>query len=86
MTSSSPASRALPDSWLAAEDIQLWPEGVPDAAAFQAQEPPVDWPAAFLRNIANPSIRVYRPRHPNGAAVLVIPGGNVGYIEDVLQT
>jgi acetyl esterase/lipase len=75
MTSSSPASRALPDSWLAAEDIQLWPEGVPDAAAFQAQEPPADWPAAFLRNIATPSIRVYRPRHPNGAAVLVIPGG-----------
>jgi len=42
----------------------LWPEGAPGAVGQEAvDKPSIDW---------------YRPANPNGAAVLVCPGGGYG--------
>jgi acetyl esterase/lipase len=66
------------------ESFKLWPNGAPGAAAVTAKE---EW---ILRNpggdpndtaathVTDPILMVRRPKNPNGAAVLMIPGG--GYV------
>jgi len=68
----------LPDP---VETIDLWPKGAPGMPAA----PPVemvdqrstdpDLPDRAVRGITRPRLVVFRPRIPNGAAVLVMPGG-----------
>lgn len=70
-----PPIGALPDDWLAAPTIPLWPGGPPGAASFKADPPPATWPAALLRDIAAPYLKVFRPAVSNRSAILVCPGG-----------
>lgn len=44
--------------------IPLWPDGAPEAVGDE----PAD----------RPTVRIYRPRDPNGSAVLICPGGGYG--------
>lgn len=76
----------LPDP---VETIDLWPEGAPGMPAV----PPVetvdqrgtdpDLPDRAVRGITRPRLVVFRPRIPNGAAVLAMPGG--GYLRIVID-
>ncbi|TCM19910.1 acetyl esterase/lipase [Novosphingobium sp. PhB165] len=79
-------STALPDP---TETIDLWPKGVPGMPAT----PPVETiddrstqahiPDRAVHGTARPRMVVFRPDRPNGAAVLLTPGG--GYQRVVID-
>lgn len=68
----------LPDP---VETIDLWPKGVPDAPATlpveKVEERSTDptYSDRAVTGIARPRMVVFRPEMPNGAAVLITPGG-----------
>lgn len=72
-----------------AETVSLWPGKPPGAPAILPVEKITDRVATskftdrFVTDIGRPQMEVYRPARPNGAAVLVIPGG--GYIRVVID-
>jgi acetyl esterase/lipase len=55
--------------------VSLWPEGAPGAEARRAEPEKVE--NTYVSNVHNPSLTVVKanPRHANGAAVIVVPGG-----------
>lgn len=68
------------------EEIELWPAGVPAGPAVPLQEQveerskdPTVRDRALL-NIARPRMAVFRPARPNGAAVLITPGGGYKWV------
>ncbi len=75
-----PPAKSLPGNWTRAPSVPLWPAAPPGAAGFAAQRLPDDWPPVFLRNVARPDLRVFRPHRPNGHALLVIPGGAYQFV------
>lgn len=75
-----PLPKSLPKAWTEAMSIPLWPGGAPGASEFKAQPVPADSPPVFLRNIASPDLRVFRPARPNGHALLAIPGGAYWFV------
>src|SRR5512135_2915634 len=75
-----PPPKALPESWLHAPRIGLWPGDPPGAAGFAPQPLPADWSPAFVRNVAKPELRIFRPARPTGQALLVIPGGAYWFV------
>jgi len=79
---STPANE-LPKRWLEAPRIALWPDAPPGAEGFAPQALPADWPWVFVRNVAKPEMRVFRPTRPNGTALLVIPGGSYRFVSFV---
>lgn len=74
-----PPPKVLPENWKKAPSIALWP-GKPPGTGFKAQTLPPDWTPVFLRNVATPDLRVFRPERPNGHALLVIPGGAYWFV------
>ena len=64
-----------------AEMIALWPGTPPGAPAVLPAERVVERSAApalrdrIALNVARPVLTVFRPKHPTGAAMLIIPGG-----------
>ena len=55
------------------EEVDLWPGGVP---GFDKLRPKPEIARDYwVRNVQKPSLTIYRPAHPNGAAVIIIPGG-----------
>jgi acetyl esterase/lipase len=88
-----PAPFTVQTKWLAFPDpkemIDLWPAGAPGAPAV----PPVetvtersetrDYNDRFVVGISRPRMAVFRPAKPNGAAVLITPGG--GYTRVVID-
>lgn len=59
--------------------IPLWPEGVPEEAALALPDESVelrgDYKIEILSNVSQPTLTVFPAKTPNGAAVLVCPGG-----------
>jgi acetyl esterase/lipase len=55
--------------------VALWPNGAPGAERRRGEPEVVE--NTYLHNVHNPSLTVFRadPRHADGAAVIVIPGG-----------
>jgi acetyl esterase/lipase len=56
--------------------FQLWPDGAPGAEKRHG-EPEKLTDGAYVSNVHDPSLTVLRadPRHANGAAIVVVPGG-----------
>ncbi len=75
-----PPAKALPEAWRHAPRIGLWPGDPPGAAGYAPQPLPSDWSPVFLRNVAKPDLRIFRPARPNGQALLVIPGGAYWFV------
>lgn len=75
-----PPPKSLPKAWGEAPRIPLWPGEPPGAAGFAPQTLPADWGPVFLRNVATPDLRVFRPARPNGQALLVVPGGAYWFV------
>ncbi|MCL2028215.1 MAG: alpha/beta hydrolase [Bacteroidales bacterium] len=53
--------------------IHLWPNGAPNPNGLSGPE--IDEGRGRISNISDPTITVYRPRNPNGMAIMAIPGG-----------
>ena len=70
----------LPTSWTKAAKIPLWPTEPPNAASFRQQPDPPDAAPIFLHNVLKPDLHVFRPSHPDGRALLVIPGGAYRFV------
>lgn len=75
-----PLPKRLPESWLRALRLPLWPRKPPGGDSYSPQALPDDWPAVFLRNVATPQLHVFQPGRPNGRALLVIPGGSYQFV------
>ena len=65
---------------LSREAIRLWPQGGipgqgPVVRTEIVQRGAPDRPDRIVVHLAEPSLEVFRPRRPNGNAVLVLPGG-----------
>ena len=71
------------------ETVPLWPGRPPGARAVLPREEIVDrvktsgFQDRYVTGIGRPLITVFRPARPNGAAVLIAPGG--GYIRVVID-
>jgi acetyl esterase/lipase len=83
------AAPALADAGDPAETVTLWPGKPPGALAVLPREEIVNRIATsgfqdrFVTGIGTPLMTVFRPKRPNGAAVLIAPGG--GYIRVVID-
>ncbi len=75
-----PPATVIPQAWTDAEVLPIWPGSAPGAADFRPVPLPDHSPPVFLRNTASPSLHVFRATHPNGAALLVIPGGGYEFV------
>ncbi len=75
-----PPPATLPANWRRAPSIALWPGEPPGFAGYRAQPVPAGWTDAYRRNVAMPQLQVFRPRRPNGIAVLAIPGGAYWFV------
>ncbi|RVT43568.1 alpha/beta hydrolase [Sphingobium algorifonticola] len=68
------------------ETIDLWPNGAPGAPAVlpveEVKERSTDTAVndRALLNIARPRMAVFRPLRPNGAAILITPGGGYNWV------
>ena len=85
LSSSAPA--AEPGTWPAfpAEEIDLWPGTPPGAPAVLPVEQVIETGNAehhgrMVKGIVRPRMKVFRPAKPNGAALLVTPGGGYSVI------
>lgn len=58
-----------------AQQLPLWPEGAPGSEQRRNEAEKVD--NVYISNVHAPSLTVVRanPRHANGAAVVIVPGG-----------
>ncbi|MDF1656319.1 MAG: alpha/beta hydrolase [Verrucomicrobiales bacterium] len=59
--------------------IPLWPDGVPGEDHLELPEESIEVKGEYqidiLSNVSNPTLTWYPAKEPNGAAVLVLPGG-----------
>jgi len=68
------------------ETLPLWPSGPPDRLAapliekFADQSHDPVQPDRYVTGISQPRLIVYRPAKPNGAAVLLMPGGGYEFL------
>jgi acetyl esterase/lipase len=67
-------------------EIDLWPAGAPGMPAIRppeaVRERSIDpgYNDRILTDIARPRLAVFRPERPNGAAVLIMPGGGYSWV------
>jgi len=83
----SAARAAQPGSWpdFPAEEIELWPGTPPGAPSALPVEQVIETGNAqhhgrMVKGIARPRMKVFRPARPNGAALLVTPGGGYSVV------
>ncbi|MBL8550598.1 MAG: alpha/beta hydrolase [Hyphomonadaceae bacterium] len=69
----------LPETWRSAEVIDLW-RGTPPNGGFHARPLPPTMPPGFFRNVARPTLHVFKPATGNGRGVLLIPGGAYEFV------
>lgn len=66
--------------------IVLWPAGAPGAERVTVAEELVERPNdlglrdRIVRGVRTPTLSVFRPRHGNGSAVLIVPGGGYRHV------
>jgi len=78
-----PPALAVPRNWQNAPRLPLWAGMPPGAQTYSPPPPPGDWPASYVRAVAMPELRVFRPSRPNGRSVLVMPGGAYWFVSVV---
>lgn len=67
--------------------IKLWPNGAPGGAGVTVVEEETDRsppPAALrdriIKSVRDPDLKVFRPKTPNGASLLIAPGGGYKWV------
>ncbi|TCP37154.1 alpha/beta hydrolase [Sphingomonas sp. BK235] len=82
---STAAAAAAPDD-IPGATIPLWPEAAPGAPAtlptprIEQRSKDAGFNDRWVTGVARPGLTVRRAARPNGAAVLLIPGGGYGFI------
>ena len=67
-------------------EIDLWPDGAPGGEGvalnehFVERDNPRGLPDRTINDITRPRLTAFRPAHPDGSAILIIPGGGYNYI------
>ena len=79
------AGDAAAPVWPSPERIVLWPEGPPGAPAqlpvySATMHGPQGARQIWVTGVASPDISIFRPKHPTGEALLVIPGGGYEFL------
>jgi len=86
LSAATPAIAQAPDP---IEVVKLWPGRPPGAPGVLPREQIVDRVATsgfqdrYVTGVGEPLMTVFRPARPNGAAILIVPGG--GYIRVVID-
>lgn len=69
------------------EVISIWPSAAPGAERATAREEVVerakrsaDLRDRIVKGVTRPTLTVFRPRHPNGLALLMAPGGGYAWV------
>jgi acetyl esterase/lipase len=68
------------------EEIDLWPDGAPGlpspppAEALRERSTDPGYNDRILAHIRRPRLAIFRPARPNGAAVLIMPGGGYQWV------
>lgn len=67
--------------------IRLWPGPAPGGAAVTVAEaetdrspPPAELRDRIIKGVRDPDLKVFRPRTPNGASLLIAPGGGYRWV------
>lgn len=74
-----PAKSAVPSP--AVERLYLWPDGLPEEAPanltprYRERAEPGTAPDRELTGVVDPFLDIHRPDRPNGAAIILVPGG-----------
>jgi hypothetical protein len=80
-TQPAPAGNPLPEPII----FKLWPDGVPSAmvpkseATLKSQHSSPPSPTR-VTDVTDPTLAVYRPENPNGASMIVAPGGGYTFL------
>ena len=61
------------------EQSNLWQDDMPDKSG--SRNPEIITEKGSVTNVSTPRLIVYRPKNPNGTAILVISGGGYAHIE-----
>ena len=87
MSATLPAAAAAKDAPDPVEIIDLWPSGPPGAARVTVKEElterrktATDLRDRIVAHVTRPRLTVFRPRRPNGAAILIAPGGGYKWV------
>jgi len=82
--STAAAAKDAPDP---TEVIEVWPSGPPGAARVTVKEElterrktPADLRDRIVAHVTRPRLTVFRPGRPNGAAILMAPGGGYKWV------
>ncbi len=81
-----PPARVLAQSGKADEVVPLWPGAIPGdrhtviKPSIEERSRDPQHPDRWVRGVARPSLTVKRAAKPNGAAVLLMPGGGYGFL------
>jgi acetyl esterase/lipase len=69
------------------ETIRLWPGGAPGGAGVKVTEeetdrspPPAELRDRIIKGVRDPDLKVFRPKTPNGASLLIAPGGGYRWV------
>lgn len=67
--------------------IRLWPGAAPGAAGVTIAEeeadrspPPAPLRDRIIKGVREPDLKVFRPKTPNGASLLIVPGGGYRWV------
>lgn len=70
-----------------AAPIRLWPTGAPGGAGVRVVEeetdrspPPAPLRDRIIKGVRDPDLKVFRPKAPNGASLLIAPGGGYRWV------
>lgn len=65
------------------EEINLWMDQVPDAIFSEEYQEVNEEHIGRVRKVKNPTLKIFKPKNPNGTAVVICPGG--GYSNLVMK-
>jgi acetyl esterase/lipase len=78
-----PPSLPVPANWQRAPRLPIWTGTPPGGENVAPAVAPANWPDSYVRSVAMPELRVFKPARSNGRAVLVMPGGAYWFVSVV---
>jgi acetyl esterase/lipase len=87
LAGTAPCLARAKDGLVPGSSIRLWPNGAPGGTGVTAAEeetdrspPPAPLRDRIIKGVRDPDLRLFRPAQPNGASLLIIPGGGYRWV------